>query len=304
MNANSRLPPLKALRAFEATVRTGSLTLAAQELHITQSAVSQQIRLLETFFGQSLFTRSVRGVEATVQARVFYDEVRASLDRIGLASEQLSQTGMIRTLRVNTTPSIAMRWLIPRLSLFQIDNPRIQVLITTSTSDAIDHLKDPFDVIIRREAMERAGFRCERFLDDVSGPVASPAYLKRHPMRSPQDCVQATLLHLSSRMNAWNRWLKQADVDAPQRLGGAVFEHFFLSLQAACNDLGIAIGSVALVQEDVAAGRLQLLFPQIRIQDAGFHMLYPSRRKDAALQSFTAWLKTQGSTLGVSRVVR
>lgn len=295
MTKHGRLLPLKALRVFEAAARTGSLTLAAQELHITHSAVSQQIKLLEQYFGQPLFVRSARGVEASAQAKIFHEEVRSSLDRIGLAAEQLSQSGVIRTLRVNTTPSIAMRWLIPRLSLFQIDNPRVQVLISTSTSDAIDHLKEPFDVIIRREAMTRSGFECERFLDDISGPLASAGYLNRVSIRTPQDCVHASLLHLASRMDAWPRWLKLAGVKTRQRLSGPVFEHFFLSLQAASNDLGIAIGSLALVEDDVATGRLLRLFPEFVIQDAGFHMLYPAQQRDPALGVFIAWMKAQGA---------
>jgi len=147
--------------------------------------------------------------------------------------------------------------------------------------------------------MARPGFRCERFLDDVSGPVASPAYLKRHPVRTPRDCMEATLLHLASRRTAWPRWLKQAGVKVSPQLPGPVFDHFFLSLQAASNDLGIAIGSLALMQDDLAAGRLQLLFPETRIEDAGFHMLYPARQQDAALKGFTAWLKAQGASFAL-----
>lgn len=294
-NHPSKLPPLKALRVLEAAARTGSLTLAAQELHITHSAVSQQIKLLEQYFGKPLFVRVARGVEATAAAKILVDEVRSSLDRIGLAAEQFAQSGVSRTLRVNTTPSIAMRWLIPRLSLFQIDNPRVQVLITTSTSDAISHLHEPFDLIIRRDAMVRSGFTCERFLDDVSGPVVSAGYLERVAIQTPSDCMGAALLHLSTRKDAWPRWLRQAGVDAPPRVQGTVFEHFFLSLQAASNDLGIAIGSLALVEDDVKSGRLVRLFPECVIQDPGFHMLYPAQPQDPALGIFVAWLREQGA---------
>ena len=152
MATHVRLPPLKALRVFEAAARTRSLTLAAQELHITHSAVSQQVKLLEAHFGQPLFVRGPRGVEATAQAKLFYEEVRASLDRIALAAEQFAQAGAVRSLRVSATPSFAVRWLLPRLSSFQIANPRIQVLISTSV-EGLDELKEPFDLIIRRSPM-------------------------------------------------------------------------------------------------------------------------------------------------------
>lgn len=295
MPGHHKLPPLKALRVFEAAARTGSLTLAAHELHITHSAVSQQIKLLEQYFGRPLFVRSARGVVATAQAKILYEEVRSSLDRIGLAAQQFTQSGIGRTLRVNTTPSIAMRWLIPRLSLFQMHNPRVQVLISTSTSDAIGHLVEPFDLIIRRDAMVRTGFVCERFLDDVSGPVVSPGYLSRVPIQTPGQCIHAALLHLASRMDAWPRWLQLAGVKTPPRMPGTVFEHFFLSLQAASNDLGVAIGSLALVEDDLKTGRLVRLFPEFVVQDTGFHMLYPAQQQDRALGLFVAWLKEQGA---------
>jgi LysR family glycine cleavage system transcriptional activator len=293
-----RPPPLRALRVFEAAARTGSLTLAARDLNLTHSAVSQQIKMLEGYFGRPLFVRGPRGVEATAQAKVLYEEVRASLDRIALAAEQFAQSGATRSLRVNATASFAMRWLIPRLSSFQLDNPRVQVLITTSI-EGIGELKEPFDVIIRRSPMSRAGFECRRFLDDVSGPLASPGYLARNPVPAPEACLRATLLHLASRRNAWQRWLALAGVNAPQELPGAVYEHFFLSLQAASSDLGLAIGSLALCEEDLAAGRLVRLFPDTVIEGAGFHMLYRApARPDQALRAFVDWLGGQGGARG------
>lgn len=296
----SRLPPLKTLKVFEAAARTKNLSLAAAELHITHSAVSQQIKLLEQHFDQPLFVRGPRGVEPTTAALVFYEDVKSSLDRIALAAQQLAQTGQRRTLRVNATPSVAMRWLIPRLSSFQIENPRIEIRVTTSASDAIDDLKEPFDVIIRRAPMKRAGFECSRFLDDVSAPLASPRYLKLHPIATPRDCLRASLLHLASRRNAWPRWLAAAGVLLKAKpggqLGGQVFEHFFLSLQAASTDLGIAIGSLALVDEDLSGNRLRQLFPEVVLRDPGFHMLYRSNhRSDAPLKVFIAWLNQQGT---------
>ena len=142
-------PPLRALRVFEAAARTGSLTLAAQELNLTHSAVSQQIKMLEGYFGRPLFVRGPRGVEATAQAKVLYEEVRASLDRVALAADALSQSGEARILRINCTPSLAVNWLIPRLSSFQIANPRIEVRVATSVT-SIAKLKDPYDVLMRR----------------------------------------------------------------------------------------------------------------------------------------------------------
>ncbi|MDB5803090.1 MAG: LysR family transcriptional regulator [Betaproteobacteria bacterium] len=290
----ARLPPLKALRAFEAAVRTGSLTAAAAELSVTHSAVSQQIKTLETHFGQALLVRGARGVEPTTPARNFYEETRASLDRIGLAAEQLSQAGAGRILRINATPSLAVNWLIPRLSSFQIANPRVEVRVATSVVSA-GKLKDPFDVVMRRGPMSKSGFACARFLPDVLGAVASPEYLRRHPVKQPADCLKHTMLHLSARPNAWPRWLEAAGVRTPRKTDGPSFEHFFLSVQAAGANLGIAIGSLALIGEELASGRLVQLFPAVTVEEAGFHMLYRAPQpRDAALDLFTAWVKERG----------
>jgi len=294
----SRPPPLKALRAFEAAVRTGSLTAAAEEMHITHSAVSQQVKTLEAHFGLPLLVRSARGVEPTAPARAFYEEVRASLERIALAADQLAQAGAARILRINTTPSLAVNWLIPRLSSFQIANPRVEVRVATSVA-SLGKLKDPFDVVMRRGPMSKSGFACTRFLPDVLGPVAAPDYLRRHPVRQPADCLKHSLLHLGSRPNAWPRWLEAAGVRLLRKPDGPVFEHFFLSLQAASANLGIAIGSLALIGDDLASGRLVQLFPQVVVEEAGFHMLYRApQRRDPALELFVAWVQECGREAG------
>jgi LysR family glycine cleavage system transcriptional activator len=293
-----RLPPLKALRAFEAAVRTGSLTAAAGELSITHSAVSQQIKVLESWFGQPLLVRGARGVEPTSPARAFYDEVRASLDRIALAADQFSQSGAGRILRINCTPSLAVNWLIPRLSSFQIANPRIEVRVATSVI-SLSKLKDPFDIVMRRAPMSKAGFACARFLPDVLGAVAAPDYLRRHPVKLPADVLKHTLLQLSSRPNAWPKWLEAAGVKLPRKLDGPSFEHFFLSVQAAGANLGIAIGSLALIEQELASGRLVHLFPQVMVEEAGFHMLYRApQRRDAALDLFVQWVRARGQEAG------
>ncbi|MFJ9452865.1 MULTISPECIES: LysR substrate-binding domain-containing protein [unclassified Herbaspirillum] len=290
------LPPLKALKVFEAAARTRSLTIAAHELHITHSAVSQQIKLLEEHFGQPLFIRLPRGVEATEAAQTFYTEVRAALDRIAMAAEQLTLTGKNRIVRVITAPSVAMRWLIPRLSQFQIDNPRIEVRVTTTVSEHFEDLKDPFDVVLWRSPLERSGFECVRFLDDVSAPLASPHYLELHPINKPADLLQASLIHLSVRAEAWQQWLIKAGVPVKKKLPGTSYEHFFLSLQAASTDLGIAMGSLALVDDDLSHGRLRQLFPEVVLHGQGFHMLHRTGETNGnALKTFITWLMQMGA---------
>lgn len=295
MSIAHRLPPLKALRVFEAAVRTGSLSAAAMELSLTQSAISQQIKLLESHFGRTMLVRGHRGVVPTAPALTFYDEVRASLDMIALAAERLEQLGETRALNVNVTPSIAVQWLIPRLSSFQVANPRVEVRIATSVARATE-VKDPFDVCVRRAPMVKAGYACERFLDDILVPVASPAYAKKFRIRSVDDLKQCTLLHLTSRPNAWSRWLSANGARSMRAKDGPGFEHFFLSVQAASANLGVALGSLALIDDELASGRLIRLFPETVVREAGFHMLHRvPERGDNALEFFVAWLKARGA---------
>lgn len=286
-----RLPPLRALRTFEAAARLASVTAAAEELNVSHSAVSQLIKQLEEYFGQKLFRRSGRGIEPTPEAAAYLEDVKACLDRIAIASEQLTQRSRGRVLKVNATPSFAMRWLIPQSAAFQLDNPSIELRISTSTSDGIEHLSDPVDFIIRRDVMARTNHVCRRFLDDVSTAVVSPSLLARQQLRDPRDLLKVPLLHLRSRPDAWRRWFTMSDVDTPDAIAGPFFDHFFLSLQAAINGLGAAIGPYALIEDDLTAGRLVPPFPDRSIVGPGFHVLYRTTTvKERAGRIFLDWL--------------
>ena len=271
-----RLPPLKALRAFEAAARSESLTVAADELSVSHSAVSQQVKILEEYFRQKLFERIGRNLKLTPQARAYFDDVRASFDRIAVASELLIDQTVRNVIRVNATPSFAMRWLIPNLPTFQMRHPSIEVRVSTSPMDTIDQLNDTFDFIIRRDKMRRSGYLCERFLDDVSGPVISPLLHKGAPVTSPGEIQSRTLLHLKSRPDAWARWFEVAGISVGETLQGPYFDHFFLSLQAAINGMGIALAPEALISDDLEQGRLTQLFAGLKVEGPGFHCLYRS----------------------------
>lgn len=295
-----RLPSLTALRSFEAAARLSSITAAADELQVSHSAISQSIRQLEGYFGQKLFARSGRGIEPTPAALAYLDDVRAAFDRLAVASDQLARRGVQRQLSINATPSFAMRWLIPQTAAFQLEHPTIELRITTSTSDGIAHLKERYDLIIRRDVMTRPDHVCKRLLDDVSTPVLAPALFDKRPLRKPQDLLELPLLHLRSRPDAWTRWFKQQGVARPSTLAGSYFDHFFLSLQAASNGLGVAIGSYVLMEDDLKSGRLIAPFPDQPLVGPGFHVLYrQSLAEDQAGRSFLAWL---GQVTGASLV--
>ena len=245
------LPPLKTLRAFEAAARLANFTAAADELSITHSAVSQQIRLLEDYLAQPLFAREARGVVLLPHARDYFLEVQACLDRISTATLTLKSPGAPRILRVSTTPSLAMKWLIPRLADFQDWEPGVEVQLSTVNSRFI----------------ERQGFR------------------------KPADCLGLPLLQVQGCMDDWPHWFGLAGLQVPSQLPGPVFDHHFLSAQAAMNDLGVALAPWCLVEDDIQSGRLQPLFEQPRLTGAGLYALYKTDNPvTTTAKRFVDWL--------------
>lgn len=286
-----KLPSLNALKAFESAARLSSITQAADELRVSHSSISQQIKQLELYFGQKLFLRRGRGIEPTGPALAFLEDVRFCFDRIASSSEQLAARGERRAISINATPSFLMRWLIPRSSLFQIANPDIRLNITTSYTDDHSHISERFDVLIRRDEMHRSDHVCRKILDDVSTPVTSPEFLERHLLHRPADLLQHPLLHMRSRSDAWNRWFKEHGVETGATIGGPIFDHFFLTLEAAINGLGIAMGPLALIEEDIRQGRLCAPFPDRTLEGPGFHILYRKKlAREAAGRAFLGWL--------------
>lgn len=295
-----RLPPLNALKAFEATARLSSVTAAAEELCVSHSAVSQQIRQLEEHFGCKLFSRPGRRIVLTPAAGAYLEDIRAALDRISVASERLTTKGSQRQLSINATPSFALRWLIPRTAEFQIANPSIQLRISTSLSDGIDQLDAPCDFIIRRDAMEREGHVCRRILDDHSTPVLAPRLLERFPLGGPADLLKCPLLHARLRPNAWKQWLQASGLALPETVGGTFFDNIFLSVEAAVNAVGVAIAPLILVEDDIRAGRLLAPFPDLFTRGPGFHLLFrPEAAGERNARRFLAWMQeTTGADLG------
>lgn len=284
-----RLPPLNSLKAFEATARLSSVTAAAHELRVSHSAVSQQLRQLENYLGCKLFSRPGRRVEPTAIALAYLDDVRAALDRIAVASERLTDRHSRRELSLNATPSFAMRWLIPETAEFQIANPTLQLRISTSLSDSIDQLPEPFDVVFRRDRMEREGYVCRRLLDDCSTPVLSPGLAAS--VEQPRDLLKHSLLHARLRRDSWRQWLRAANVEMPETIGGAFFDNIFLSLEAATRGVGVAITPLIFVREDIEAGRLCAPFPEIQLKGPGFHVMYRSELPlERGGRQFLRWL--------------
>ena len=290
-----RLPSLNGLRAFEAAARHLSFTRAASELNVTQTAISHQIKRLEDELGIRLFVRQNRSLALTPQARDYLPLVRAAFDDLRLATELLVRKDNGKVLTVSTIASLAAKWLLPRLISFQEAHPGIDVRITTSTS-LVDFRKDDVDAAIRYGRGHWPGARAEWLMADELFPVCSPALLQGDkPLRCPEDLAHHTLLQASGGYDDdWRLWLTAAGLPVEiSRQSSLSFDLLFMTVQAAIDGLGVAIGRTAYVQDDIAKGRLVVPFKMALPSDAGFYLVTPEGRTDAPkLTAFRQWLKS------------
>ena len=289
------LPPLNALRAFEAAGRLGSFKEAAAQLHVTSGAVSQQVRLLEEWLGAPLFERHNRRVTLTAAARAYLAQIGPLFEQLARATANFGvPTTVSRTLAVNASATFTLRWLVSRLDTFRGEHPDIDVRIETS-NEPVESLKDTYDVIIRGGPDTFYGYSMQPFLLEERLPVCSPALLQRVPLREPDDLRAHTLLHTTSLPRVWPDWLAKAQVDGLTPAATLTFDHFYLTLQAAIDGMGIAMGPTSLVADDLAAGRLVTPFTSPRLPSRSYCTYVPDARSaNEVVVLFRAWLEREG----------
>jgi LysR family transcriptional regulator, glycine cleavage system transcriptional activator len=289
----ARLPSLNGLRAFEAAARHLSFTLAASELNVTQTAISHQIRRLEEELGIRLFVRQNRALALTAEARDYLPGVRAAFNDLRLATDRLLRKDDDKVLTVSTLASLAAKWLLPRLTDFQEHHPGIDVRITTSTS-LVDFQRDNVDAAIRYGRGQWPGLRADWLMADELFPVCSPSLLRGDkPLRCPEDLKSHMLLHTSNaNSDDWRLWLTAAGLPADiARQPGITFDMIFMTIQAAIDGIGVAMGRTSYVQDDIAKGRLVVPFKIALPADAGFYLVAPEGRREAPkLAAFRDWM--------------
>ena len=290
-----RLPPLNALRAFEAAGRLGSFKEAAAQLHVTNGAISQQVRLLEAWLGAPLFERHNRRVVLTAEARAYLAQIGPLFEQLAQATASYGVPATVsRTLSVNASATFTLRWLVPRLEQFRSEHANIDVRVETS-NEPVESIKETYDVIIRGGPDTFYGYWMRPFLAEERLPVCSPALLARLPLREPQDLQQHTLLHTTSLPRVWPDWLAKAQVYGLSPAATLTFDHFYLTLQAAIDGMGIAMGPTSLVADDLAAGRLVAPFNDPRLPSRSYCTYVPDERSaDEVVVLFCSWLEREG----------
>jgi len=291
---------LNALRAFEASARHQSFSAAAAELNVTPAAVGQLVRTLEDWLGTPLFHRTSSGkvrLVATETAERALPDIRAGFDRLALGLERLREGSTTGVLTVTVSPAFAGKWLLPRIESFYAAWPDMDVRLDTNLKP-VDFAAQRVDIGVRYGTGNWPGLVAEKLLDEEVYPVCSPTLLAdKQRLQTPTDLARETLIHDLSMDShtgfaTWETWLQKADVTAERSARGMKINNSAAVLQAAIDGHGVALARSVMARDDVAAGRLVRLFPQVEFASAlAYYVVYrPECASLPRLQAFRDWL--------------
>lgn len=295
----ANLPPLQALRAFEAAARHLSYSRAAEELGLTHGAISHHIARLEQDLGIRLFVRDGQRMILTDVGQVLILDVRQGLkqlaDAFAAARTRPRHAGSGRTLNVSVLPGLAARWLVPRLTRFQARYPDIEIAIRPTATLATLDARDGIDLAIRYGPGRWPGLRATRLMPSTIFPVSSPAFLDQHKLTQPRDLLAAPLLR--SPRQKWRPWFRAAGLDVPEPTQGPIYDDSALVLQAAAAGQGIALARAALAEDDMAARRLTRLFDIDCVDDYAWFLVWrePLSCDPDAHAAFREWLEREAT---------
>lgn len=296
-----KLPPLNALRAFEAAARHGNFSRAATELHVTHAAISHQVRALEEGAGVALFHRTGRAVVLTDAGRNLLPVLSSAFDQMA-EGWALARGEVGGPVTVSVEPSFAARWLVLRLGRFNRANPEIGLRLMPS-SEIIDFDRQDVDLGIRYGHGDWEDVTCERLFEATVYPVCAPDFLQwaadiGRPLNTPDDLRYHTLLH-EETVGHWQDWLRAAGVAyAPWMEQGPMFDEASLALQAAAANQGVALGNDPLAASDLTDGRLVRLFDLETPDDEAYWLVYPERSaRKAKVQAFRNWIREEAGLL-------
>jgi LysR family transcriptional regulator, glycine cleavage system transcriptional activator len=299
-----RLPPLNSLRAFEVVSRHDNFRAAAEELHVTAAAVSQQVKILEDHLGRPLLRRHSGGYSLTADAVAGLKQLRDGFDQLSTAVTIMS-TGAQRVLTVSAVPSLAAEWLVPRLQRLRDLYPELDVLLHASR-ELVDLENSRVDVGIRYGSGNYPGTCCDRLFDEEIFPVYNPRLLHgRRPLNEPNDLRDYPLIHVDwtpdiGRWPGWNEWLKAAGVTGINVNKGLRFSDGALSLQAAVNGQGVALASKPLALDHLAAGRVVRPFELSLTSDFAWYVACAKSRADEPdLLAFRRWLLAEAGQIAL-----
>jgi LysR family glycine cleavage system transcriptional activator len=284
------LPPLNPLRIFEAAARHVHFTRAADELGITQAAVSRQISVLETWLGVKLFERRHSELRLTSAGIQYQESLRQAFDLIGDSTAKILGGSVQSKIVLRSYATFALLWLLPRLPRFRARHPEVQIDLLTSVA-AIEFQREQADLIITHGVAKPEGVVAQRLFGDLLAPVCSPALLPGgRPLEDPADLKRFTLLQSRYRATDWQEWLAHvgADFSAEQ---GLIFGSSTLTYQAAKEGIGVAMGQLRLLESELAAGSLVIALDRRLERASGYFLLHSKRgEQDERVTSLREWI--------------
>ncbi len=293
-----RLPPLNALRAFEAAARHMNFSRAADELSVTPGAVSQQIQNLEEYIGAPLFKRTPKGLLLTDAAQTALPALREAFDRLAEAASLLTAAEEGRRLTVSVAPSFAAKWLVPRIGRFEAAHPEVEVWVNAGL-ELVDFTSGEIDLAIRYGSGRYPGLEVTRLLGETVSPVTSPALLETNPLNQLSDLANHVLLHDGSpdadeSCPDWAMWLAARGVKGVDGARGPRFNQSSLVIEAAANGRGVALAKATLAQDDIDAGRLVMPFQDATVVDFAYYIVHPkAKARLGSVRAFIAWLTAE-----------
>jgi LysR family transcriptional regulator, glycine cleavage system transcriptional activator len=283
------LPSTSALAAFDSVARLGSFSTAADELSLTQGAISRQVSGLEEQLGVMLFDRTSRGVMLTPAGADFARAIAGALAQIRSASLHVMTKRHSDQLNLAILPTFGTRWLMPRIPQFVACHPEITLNFATRIG-VFDFDRDGIDMAIHVGQPEWPGADCTFLMDEMVGPVCSPAFLVAHPVRRPEDLMRLPLLHMASRPGAWKHWFESLHV-ASTAGEGMRFEQFGSVAQACIAGLGVALMPLFLIDTELASGQLVEAFPHQVVSPSAYYAVAPQAKSEfRPVVAFRAWL--------------
>ncbi|CAN5225102.1 LysR family transcriptional regulator [soil metagenome] len=283
------MPSITLLTAFETAARTLSFTIAAEELNLTQSAVSRQIRALEEQLGVELFARDRQAIKLTLAGESYAREIRDALRRIGSASLNLRANPLGGTLNLAILPTFGTRWLAPRLPDFLAKNGGITINLGTRITQ-FDFNLDPFDAAIHFGTARWPGAKTMFLMGEDVMPMASPSLVKENRVRSPEDILHLPMLHLVSRPDAWERWFQANGLEV-HGITGMLFDQFATISQAVIAGLGVALLPLFLIENEMSRGELVPILNRPMRSMEDYYLVWPRNREShAPLVAFRTWI--------------
>lgn len=279
------------LRVFDAVFRSGGISRAAEALHVTPGAVSQQIKQLESMLGVSLVRKAGREIELTEAGLALAKGLSDLFDRIEAVLDEVTEAGNPKRLRLKVLPTFAIKWLVPRLANFYAAHSDIDIEIATVSRAQELHL-DNADFVVCHGTGEWPGLHVDHLFDEVFVPVCSPALAET--IRAPEDLLEVQLLHSMMRPEGWPTWLGAAGLGAAKPARNVTLANAALCVQAAVNGLGVAIAQTAYVRDDLASGRLvHPLTQEVRTKFGYYLLCDPSKAGTQPLKLFRDWLLSE-----------